>query len=231
MGKQTIDRISLPTPLALPPGTNIQHLRLIQLTLLFPYQSFEQSESGTWYGLPSRSIFCLHAKDSTFLPSLPELDLPFPYGIPGNVHHCGSVLLPSIPVSESDPELLERLKRGPTVLISLGTIYEGSTKQVTEIAGGVRILLEKKKEIQVLWKSRPRRGREGRDDVLLDEILGRVVKEGRVRIREWSEAGPVVILQSGCVVSFVNHGGADSFFEGLGVSLVLFLPQCSNVEI
>jgi hypothetical protein len=70
------------------------------------------------------------------------------------------------------------LKKGPTVLISLGTIYEASTKQVAEIAGGVRILLEKRREIQVLWKSRPQRGQEGRDDELLDEVLGGVVKEG-----------------------------------------------------
>jgi hypothetical protein len=77
----------------------------------------------------------------------------------------------------------------------------------------VRILLEKRKEIQVLWKSRPQRGQEGRDDVLLDEILG-VVKEERVRIRGWLEADPVAILQSGHVVAFVNHEGANLFFEG-----------------
>jgi hypothetical protein len=78
----------------------------------------------------------------------------------------------------------------------------------------VSILLEKRRDIQVLWKSRPQRGQERRDDEFLDEILGGVVKEGRVRIREWLEADPVAILQSGCVVAFVNHGGANSFFEG-----------------
>jgi hypothetical protein len=109
---------------------------------------------------------------------LPELDLPFPYGIPENVHHCGPILLPSIPVSESDPELLRWLKKGPTVLISLGTIYEASTKQVAEIAGGVRILLGKGRGIQVLWRSRPQSGQEGRGDVLLDEILGGWLKRG-----------------------------------------------------
>jgi hypothetical protein len=145
---------------------------------------------------------------------LPELDLPFPYGIPENVHHCGSVLLPSIPISESDPELLKWLKKGPTMLISLGTIYEASTKQVSEIAGGVRILREKRKEIQVLWKLGPQGGQEVRDDVLLNEILGGLVKEERVRIREWLDADPVAILQSGHVVAFVNHGGANSFFGG-----------------
>jgi hypothetical protein len=149
-----------------------------------------------------------------FSPSLPEIDLPFPYGIPENVHLCGPILLPSIPVSESDPELFRWLKKGPTVLITLGTIYEANSKQVSEIAGGVRILLEKRRDIRVLWKLRPQRGQEGRDDELLDEILGEVVKEGRVRIREWLEADPVALLQSGHVVAFVNHGGANSFFEG-----------------
>jgi hypothetical protein len=93
-----------------------------------------------------------------FSPLLPELDLPFPYGIPEKVHLCGLILLPSIPVSESDPELLKWLKNGPTVLSSLGTICEASTKHVTEIACGVRILLEKRNEIRVLWKLRPQRG-------------------------------------------------------------------------
>jgi hypothetical protein len=63
-----------------------------------------------------------------FSSSLPELDLPSPYSIPENIHLCGSILLPSILVSESDPELLKWLKKGPTVLISLGIIYEASTK-------------------------------------------------------------------------------------------------------
>jgi hypothetical protein len=35
-----------------------------------------------------------------------------------------------------------------------------------------------------------------------------------VRIREWLEANPAAILQSECVVAFVNLGGANSIFEG-----------------
>jgi hypothetical protein len=92
-----------------------------------------------------------------FSPSLPEIDLPFSYGMPENVQPCGPILLPSIPVSESDPELLKWLKKGPTVLISLGTIYKASTKQVAEIAGGVSILLEKRGDIQ-FFGNRDRKG-------------------------------------------------------------------------
>ena len=98
------------------------------------------------------------------------------------------------------------------MLISLGTIYEANCKLVSEITGGVRILLEKRRDIQVLWKSRPQRGQEGRDDELLDEILGGAVKEGRVRIREWLDADPVAILQSGCVVAFVKSWGCEFVF-------------------
>jgi len=95
------------------------------------------------------------------------------------------------------------------VLICLGTIYAGTPEQVAELAGGVRILVEKRRDVQVLWKLRPEKEQGGREATAVEEILGGVVKEGRVRITEWLEADPVAILQSGCVVAYVNHGGAN----------------------
>ena len=47
--------------------------------------------------------------------------------------------------------------------------------------------------------------------MLLDEILGGLVKERRVRIKEWLDADPVAILQS--VVALVHHRVRIRFLE------------------
>ncbi|KAF7541495.1 hypothetical protein G7054_g581 [Neopestalotiopsis clavispora] len=144
-------------------------------------------------------------------PSLPAADLPMIF--PPNVHDCGPILVASPPIESSDPELLEWLQKKPTVLVSLGTHFEAYAETVREQALGLRILLEARPDVQVLWKQKAEVTSEKTGKESLDAILGQEIKDGRVRIENWLKADPVAILRSGHVVCSVHHGGANSYFE------------------
>ena len=140
-------------------------------------------------------------------PALPEID--FPLIMPKNITACGPILLPEIPVSESDPELTAWLQKRPTVLVNLGSLAASDASSTRELAIGLRIVLEQCADLQVLWKLTSDRY----SDECLGQILSRELNEGRVRIVNWLVADPLAILQSGHVVCSVHHGGANSYYE------------------
>lgn len=144
-------------------------------------------------------------------PSLPAIDLPMK--IPPNVFDCGPILIAAPSIESSDPELLRWLQNRPTVLVSLGTHFEAYAETVKEQALGLRILLEARPDIQVLWKLKPEATSEKSGHESLNAILGQGIKDGRVRIKNWLKADPIAILRSGHVVCSVHHGGANSYFE------------------
>ncbi|KAI0401914.1 hypothetical protein F4802DRAFT_618296 [Xylaria palmicola] len=144
-------------------------------------------------------------------PSLPEIDLPMSF--PANVHNCGPIMLPSTPITESDPDLLAWLRKRPTVLVALGTHFEAYAATIREQAIGLRVLLDARSDIQVLWKLKTEEQSEGDGKESLKTILGEEIESGRVRIESWLKPDPVAILRSGHVVCAVHHGGANSYFE------------------
>jgi hypothetical protein len=129
--------------------------------------------------------------------------------VPPNITLCGPITLKAVPLSRGDPELLAWLEKGPTIMVQLGTHQQTSAKMAIEIAGGLRVILDQRPDIQVLWKLKDAK----RFTDTLDEILGREVKLGRVKIEAWINADPISILETGNIVCAVHHGGANSFFE------------------
>lgn len=146
-------------------------------------------------------------------PSLPALDLPMIDPIPSNVHDCGPILVATPPIESSDPDMLSWLRRGPTVLVSLGTHFEAYAETIREQAVGLRVLLDARPDVQVLWKLKAEATTEKTGRASLDTVLGDAISCGRVRVESWLKADPVAILSSGAVVCSVHHGGANSFFE------------------
>ncbi|KAJ8120421.1 hypothetical protein O1611_g10370 [Lasiodiplodia mahajangana] len=144
-------------------------------------------------------------------PSLPEIDLPLRF--PSNVYNCGPIMLPSPDITESDPDLLEWLRKQPTVLMALGTHFEAYAATVREQAIGLRVLLDARPDIQVLWKLKTEETSEDDGKESLKTILGKEIESGRVRIESWLKPDPVAILRSGHVICAVHHGGANSYFE------------------
>jgi len=166
-------------------------------------------------------VFKQYEKEKQYLcPSLPETE--FPMFIPENVTLCGPILLPSIPVEGSDPELLSWLQKRPTILISMGTLVIMDDSLNREIASGLRLFLSRHTEFQILWKTQKRYSYEevnyqnlGAPDEIVHELLATELDSGQVRIVNWLKADPVSILESGRIVCSVNHGGSNTYHEAI----------------
>ena len=148
-------------------------------------------------------------------PALPETDFPFAV-IPEDLLLCGPIIVPFDPLEESDPELVKWLDNGPTISINLGSHVVSNEKIAREVIGALRILLDHharrgSSKIQVLWKVRA----DGDVRKLIDDIIGKEIKEGRVKVVAWLDVEPVSLLQHPNVVCTVHHGGANSFYEGV----------------
>lgn len=150
------------------------------------------------------------ADEEYLCPSLPELEAPSIF-VPTNVTTCGPIMVTARGYADSDPELAEWLQRRPTILINLGSHVQSEGSDAVELAKGVRVVLGRRQDLQVLWKLQC---------VVTDDlkaILGAELEsDGRVKIRSWLETDPVSLLQSGHVVCSVHHGGANSFYEAVG---------------
>ena len=150
-------------------------------------------------------------KDITFL-SGGSLDSEFPLSvIPSNAVICGPIYLSSAPASQQDPELATWLKRAPTVLINLGSRTTFTEQASREIITALKQVFDTT-SVQVLWKYNKR-------DAFSDDFLSDVSKElanGRLRLEKWLTADPAALLETGDIVLFVHHGGANCYHEGVG---------------
>ena len=118
-------------------------------------------------------------------PALTEIDFPFPE----NALLCGPIIIPFDPLEESDPALMKWLDNGPIVLINLGSHVVSDEKHAREMACAFRIMLDYhdqqgSRKIQVLWKVKAC----GDIQKAIDEIIGKEIKEGRVKVVTWLEA-------------------------------------------
>ncbi|WWD08485.1 hypothetical protein V865_006597 [Kwoniella europaea PYCC6329] len=129
-----------------------------------------------------------------------------PGKIPKWLKCCGPILLPVKPLESIDMDLYKWVMERPTVLIVLGTHYKTSREFANNMLISIRILLDKRKDVQVLWK--------------LQKYGHFVINDGqdqedRLKIVDWLKPDPLAILKTGNVVCFVNHGGSNSYHEGL----------------
>ncbi|WVR03363.1 hypothetical protein IAU60_000354 [Kwoniella sp. DSM 27419] len=142
------------------------------------------------------------------MSTMPEAELPA-YR-PSWLLCCGPILLPSRPVQETDPELAAWLSRGPTILIGLGTLFVMSEDYAYNMLASIRVVLDIRKDVQVLWKVRKH------GDFKVDGVDA---LDDRLRVVDWLETDPVAILQTGNVICSVNHGGSNSYHEALATGI------------
>ena len=149
-------------------------------------------------------------------PALTEIDFPFAV-IPEEMLLCGPIVMPFDPLEESDPALMKWLDNGPTVMVNLGSHVVSNERLAGEMSRAFRILLgyhDKKSgftKIQVLWKVKT----DVDIEKVIDEVIGKEIEEGRIKVMAWLDAQPISILQHPNVVCTVHHGGANSFYEGI----------------
>ncbi|WRT70539.1 uncharacterized protein IL334_007537 [Kwoniella shivajii] len=123
---------------------------------------------------------------------------------------CGPILLPAPSLEEIDLDLYKWVMKRPTVLIVLGTHYKMSEKSAFNMLYSIRILLEKRQDIQVLWKLQKQSE---------FTINSHESENDRIKIVEWLKPDPLSVLKTGNVICFVNHGGSNSYHEGLAVGV------------
>jgi hypothetical protein len=157
--------------------------------------------------------FTAPADDDTvtwLVPSLPEIDLPLAF-IPKNAIPCGPIIMEFAPVADIDAELASWLARRPTVLINLGTLYKFDEGAAKRMLVAIEHLLEKIKDVQVLWKLSAER----EEDAWVGEMRKLARDDGRLRIEKWISAEIAAVLASDTVVLAVHHGGASSYHEAI----------------
>ncbi|THU81034.1 UDP-Glycosyltransferase/glycogen phosphorylase [Dendrothele bispora CBS 962.96] len=159
--------------------------------------------------IPS-SFFKFYKPDITYLiASFPEAD--FPLALPQNVISCGPMVLPARPIMEQDPLLAKWLDERETVMINLGSHVTSDVKLTRELAGGIRILLSRNPNVQVLWKLKA----QGEVYDALRDLVGKEMDEGQVKVVSWLEVEPYAVLEHENTVCSVHHGGANSYFEAV----------------
>ncbi|KAM3076100.1 hypothetical protein ACMFMG_006382 [Clarireedia jacksonii] len=166
-------------------------------------------------------IFVPYSKDVQYiLPTAMEIDFKFPY-IPPNITTCGPILLPSYPLEKIEPDLFSWLKRKPTVLVNLGSHYNGSKDFNRGLAKAIRLLVNEVPNIQVLWKLKP--SREG-----VDPHLGAILNpvDSHVKIVDWLKAEPTSLLCSGHIIASLHHGGANAYFESIYAGVPQVVLPC-----
>lgn len=176
-------------------------------------------------GVPGRtpSIFQGFGPDvHVLLPSTPETD--FPFVIPSNFTACGPMVLPVLPVSQTHPELDSWLRSGPTVLVNLGSHILFDEAFAEEFATGLRILLDRRPDVQVLWKLKTqgqiRERLQTKNGAF--EVIAKELTNGRVRIEDWLPTDPIAILETGHIICMIHHGGSNSYHEA--IRCVKFVP-------
>lgn len=76
---------------------------------------------------------------------------------------------------------------------------------------GLRVLLDYRPDVQVLWKLKPTLGTGDE----FSGIIGKEVEQGQVKLVEWLDADPLAILRTGNVIYFVHHGGSNCYHEAV----------------
>lgn len=167
--------------------------------------------------------------------AMPELDYPFP-GLGDDVVMCGPIMKPFLALDDSDASLLAWLSRGPTIFINLGSHRAVNEDLAVEMATALRVVMAaaasaaerlgrpELARLQVLWKLKQTGGTwyRGFTKYPIDEpgsrlhgILGGMMDADRVRVVDWVAAEPLSILDSGHVICYVHHAGANAALEGL----------------
>lgn len=81
-------------------------------------------------------------------------------------------------MEEGDRELVAWLGHAPTILVNLGTHINMDEMNVRQLAMALRILLDRERKIQVIWKLKAQNDARAS----LRDILGADMDSGRVKI-------------------------------------------------
>ena len=164
-------------------------------------RSVEYQKLVTSEGVPKKSLYAnvlVKNAKKIICCTVPELD--YPFEPPANLRAVGN-LVPPLPESSQDTELMSWISsRKSIVYIAFGTITRLSRADVANIVEVARRLGDSH---SVLWKL-PKS-----QQALLPPDLPR-----NLRVESWLDSQYDVLAQENVKI-FFNHGGSNSFHEGL----------------
>jgi len=194
----------------------LNYLLMIIMTLCIAFggifRSIEKARKQANILHPFPSLL-VPSKNLTISASAPECDYPHEPN-PALSLPVGPIVQPIQSLEEIDPHLFNWISRKPTILLVLGSHVRTTEKMSLELSLGFKKVLEKRNDVQLLWKVR--KGSEGFDPLdTIHQILKKELEEDRIKIIDWLKADPVSLLASSHICCFVNHGGANCFLEGI----------------
>ncbi|KIL95735.1 hypothetical protein FAVG1_00473 [Fusarium avenaceum] len=130
--------------------------------------------------------------------------------IPPNVTATNPIILSVAPASEQDPELVEWLKKTPTVLINLGSTVMYTEAQASVMIQAIAKVLDQL-NVQFLWKF----NKYGNYSNNIFLPVQRYIENGQLKLERWLTVDPTSILETGLVVASVHHGGANCYNEAV----------------
>ncbi|KAF9261535.1 UDP-Glycosyltransferase/glycogen phosphorylase, partial [Marasmius fiardii PR-910] len=217
-----------PVPLHLIPANLYVTFQMIYTMVTHPHLKAIDHLRKERYGLSNPIMDAFSPDIPYLLPGTPETD--FPGLIPThNLTCCGPILTPSFKsIKDDDPELktwLDSSERPRTVLINLGSHVISNAEAAKQIAIGIRLMLSDSEEggkVQFLWKLLP----EPESRKALKEVISEEMEKGIVKVVDWLEVEPRVILGHPNVVCSVHHGGANSYFEAVDAGVPHIVLPC-----
>jgi len=205
-----------PVPLRLIPQNIYLNIRFISSLIRMPAIAAKRAFLAS-HGVPDPiNFYGLHRPDVPWITqTAPAATIPVDF-IPQNVTCTGPITLSATSAQESQEsqDLLQWLRRKPTVLINLGSAFTYSRSQTRQMAEAIRRVLETTTDgLQVLWKFKV--SDNIADDFDWEALVAPLRASGRVRVSRWLSVDPAVLLEEENVVAFVTHGGANAFHESV----------------
>ncbi|KAF5319763.1 hypothetical protein D9758_018848 [Tetrapyrgos nigripes] len=201
-----------PVPLTLIPANIYLNIRMIIKVVTSPIaKSYDKIRKDS-HGL-AKTVIDQFAPDIPYIfPALPQTEFPG-FHFPTNINLCGPILLPSTPLESFDSDTLQWLNNPglKTILVNLGSHVISNADHIRELGGGLRILLSKFSDVQILWKIIA--------DGEVQAALTEVVDGYRMKVVDWLQVDPHSILYHPDVICSVHHGGANSFFEAVSAGV------------
>ncbi|TYJ58956.1 hypothetical protein B9479_000394 [Cryptococcus floricola] len=184
------------------------------IALLFPllylnfssyYKAFDKARHASGYQKRVPLFEAAQVRPSkTLCMSTPGAEIPAI--IPESLLCCGPILQASTPLELADKELYDWVTARPTVMVVLGSHFLTREPVANNMIAAFRVLLDKRRDIQILWKLR----KYGEYELQGLEEVG-----DRLRVVDWLDADPLAVLETGNVICSVNHGGSNSYHEAL----------------
>ncbi|KAI3542384.1 hypothetical protein CABS01_15216 [Colletotrichum abscissum] len=133
--------------------------------------------------------------------------------VPANVTTTGPIVILVASAAEQDIDLTLWLRRAPTVLINLGSLFEYDADRASSMAGALEAVL-RRTSVQVLWKMNTRL-----DDKEWRPLVEEFIANDRLRVLKWLTVDPAALLETGDIIASVHHGGANCYHEALATGV------------